>query len=80
MQSVRRERVTFNQVAYPVMVLFAVAVIILIAWTILDGEQWDRDVVNEVTGESYGKCSAKGPVSLIMIMMWELYWCLGMFN
>ena len=51
------------------MILFAVAVIVLIAWTILDGEQWDRDIVNEVTGESYGKCSAKGPVSLIMVMM-----------
>ena len=43
----------------PFAVLLLAAVALLLAWSIQDPLTWNRTVVNEDTGESYGQCSSE---------------------
>ena len=52
-----RRKINIRQVAWPMAVLVACAVVVLSLWTALDGLDWTRKVINEETGESIGQCS-----------------------
>jgi hypothetical protein len=58
--SARRRKVTYFQVMWPLLILFAAIVIILTTWTIVDPWQWTREIVADVLPiESFGRCESE---------------------
>eukprot|EP00565_Helicotheca_tamesis_P008798 CAMPEP_0185733860 /NCGR_PEP_ID=MMETSP1171-20130828/20766_1 /TAXON_ID=374046 /ORGANISM="Helicotheca tamensis, Strain CCMP826" /LENGTH=378 /DNA_ID=CAMNT_0028403693 /DNA_START=69 /DNA_END=1202 /DNA_ORIENTATION=+ len=51
-----RKRVVVWSVIAPLVVFLFAAVVVLSLWTALDPWAWEREVIDEVTGETYGKC------------------------
>jgi gamma-aminobutyric acid type B receptor len=53
-----RHRIKTQSVAWPVLLLFASTILVLALWTGLDGIEWEREVIEPLTGETIGKCDS----------------------
>jgi len=65
LQPVRR-KIDIKQVLWPFLVLVGLTVLILGLWTGLDPLEWEREVINDVTGESIGQCQSDTIVAFIV--------------
>lgn len=54
-----RRKINIRQVVWPTIILEGLALFVLSMWTGLDAFQWEREEVNEVTGESIGQCQSE---------------------
>jgi hypothetical protein len=69
-----RRKINIRQVAWPTAILASLALFVLSMWTGLDAFQWEREEVNEVTGESIGQCvsdhmgSFLAPLVILMLI------------
>ena len=55
----RRRAVSISNVIKPLVVVMALAIAILTAWTVVDPYHWERVVISEIPAESYGECASK---------------------
>lgn len=53
-----RKKINTNAVAAPMFALILLAIVILMIWTIVDPSKWQREEIDEITGESIGQCSS----------------------
>jgi hypothetical protein len=53
-----RRKIDVKQVAWPATILAVLALLVLSIWTGLDGFEWRREEINEITGESIGECNS----------------------
>jgi hypothetical protein len=69
-----RRKINIRQVAWPTAILASLALFVLSMWTGLDAFQWEREEINEVTGESIGQCvsdhmgSFLAPLVILMLI------------
>jgi len=62
----RRAKVKLRHVAWPLSALMVATILILIFWTIFSPLRWDRPTMDELTEESFGKCSGSfGPSAVL---------------
>lgn len=62
----RRAKVKLRHVAWPLSALMVATILILIFWTIFSPLRWDRPMMDELTEESFGKCSDSfGPSAVL---------------
>jgi len=54
-----RRKVSFVQVGAPMFLLLLGAIVILVLWTVIDPLTWERDEINEITGENVGTCESR---------------------
>lgn len=59
----RRQTITVSKVIWPLIVFLVITVSLLVAWTIVDPWQWERNVIAEVPPEMFGECKSD--------MFWE---------
>jgi gamma-aminobutyric acid type B receptor len=68
-----RRTIEVKQVAGPSLLLVLTAVIILCVWTAVDPLRWQRQVIDDVTGESIARCHADSilvfAVALLCVML-----------
>lgn len=61
--SFRRKVVKIQHVVWPSAFLIFVAIVLLTLWTVLEGFSWVRIEIDEVSGESIGKCQGVNSVA-----------------
>ena len=54
----RRRNVKLLHVLWPLFLMLAVVVIILVLWTVLDPWTWERDFLTELPPVRYGQCNS----------------------
>uniref|UniRef100_A0A6V2K2C7 G-protein coupled receptors family 3 profile domain-containing protein n=1 Tax=Ditylum brightwellii TaxID=49249 RepID=A0A6V2K2C7_9STRA len=57
--SLRRRVVKPIHVAAPATILITCAIIVLVVWVIVDPLKWDRQTIDDFTGETFGRCSSR---------------------
>jgi len=68
----KKRRIKIRQAAWPMLVLAVCAVIVLSVWTAVDGLEWTREILDDDTGESMGKCDGDHAgvyVGLLAVLM-----------
>lgn len=55
----QRVKIQARQAVGPFIAVMLATVAVLVAWTIVAPWQWNREVIDEVTMESYGKCQSE---------------------
>jgi hypothetical protein len=69
-----RRKIEVKQVAWPSTVLTVLALFVLSLWTGLDSFKWEREEINDVTGESISQCQSQhwgsflSPLVVLMII------------
>lgn len=70
----RRRKVNIKQVLGPFVAMIISAIIVLSVWTAIDPLTWDRQTINDFTGETYGACQSDHslafliPLACIMVL------------
>ena len=69
----RRRQVKAHHVIAPAIALTLLAIIILAVWTAVDPWTWERETINDDTGETFGKCTSENItaylVPLVVLMI-----------
>ena len=62
----RRARIKVSQVAGPALCLLVAATALLAVWTAISDFRWEREEIDELSGESIGRCTGSHTVALLV--------------
>ena len=74
MDATRRRAVHAINVVGPFVIAMVATIAILVAWTVVDPLRWEREVIDQSTGETYGQCQSSNggrfyiPIAVLMAL------------